>query len=125
MRANATATQLSYKLDNGPWTQVNMRKDVGNSVNIASNNAIDLRFVAWIKVGKMDLTQGSHIFDIKMDSKNNNHGGIDCFVFTPGVFTPMGKNKPGEKLGLTDPGTWAFEPDPDKFTDESLFDLPL
>ncbi len=123
MRANPTGTKLSWQLDDGQMTQVNMRKDVGTRVNIASNNAIDLRYVAWIKVAKMDISEGEHTFKIRMDSGNNNHGGLDCFVFTPGVFTPQGKNKPGEKLGLADPGTWAFEPEPDKFTDEAMFDL--
>src|SRR5262249_17062219 len=59
----------------------------------------------------------------KMHSGNHHHGAIDCFCLTTKTFTPNGARKPGQKLGLADPGTWAFEPDDDEFSPQALLDL--
>ena len=67
------------------------------NINIAEDGKIDLRFIAWIKVGTVKLAKGAHSIKFKMHSDNNNHGMLDCFVFADGPFTPEGKRKPGEK----------------------------
>ncbi|MCA9059509.1 MAG: hypothetical protein KDA85_13475, partial [Planctomycetaceae bacterium] len=38
-------------------------------------------------------------------------------------FLPQGNLRPGQKTGRADPGTWAFEPDRDRFPEGALLDL--
>lgn len=87
VRANPAATVLSYRLDEGPWQLIDMKSPREN-INIADDGQIDLRFIAWIKVGAVKLTEGVHSIQFKMHSGNNNHGMLDCFVFTSGFFMP-------------------------------------
>ncbi len=59
VRANSAATKLSYQLDGGPWQLIDMKSPQEN-INIADDGKIDLRFIAWIKVGTVKLTEGGH-----------------------------------------------------------------
>ena len=125
VRANPAATKLSYQLDSGPWQLIDMKSPQDN-VNIADDGTIDLRFIAWIKVGTINFTQGAHRIKFKMHSDNNNHGMLDCFVFASGSFTPEGKRKPGEKSDASEvaaAGRWAFQPPRDEFSPQALLDL--
>jgi len=124
VRANPIADpKLSYQIDNGEWQLIALNQNQYDNTNIASDNKPDMRFVAWIKVGEMALKKGALNLKFKMHSANNNHGGLDCFLFTRGKFTPNGLLKPGQKLGLTTEGKWAFEPDEDTFDPAALLDL--
>jgi hypothetical protein len=122
VRANPIAASLSYKLA-GDWVKIDLGKDQYENTNIAANNAPDMRFIAWVKVGTVKLAKGRQAISFRMDSANGNHGGLDCFLFTKGRFTPNGAVKPGQKLGSADPGMWAFEPDEDEFSAKALLDL--
>lgn len=122
-RINPVATKLSYRVDKGPWTAINMQKGKTGQVNIAADGKIDLRFLAWVRVGEMELKKGARTITFRLESQNNNHGMIDCFVLTRVPFAPRGVAKPGQKLGLADAGTWAFEPDADTFDKDALLDL--
>ena len=77
-------------------------KSAQESVNIAADGKIDLRFIAWIKVGVVKLAKGEHSIKFKMHSDNNNHGMLDCFVFAAGPFMPEGTRKPGEKSSASE-----------------------
>ena len=141
VRANPAATELSYQLDGGTaslaaggtaslaaggsWRPIDMKSPHEN-INIADDGKLDLRFIAWIKVGTVKLTKGVHSIQFKMHSDNNNHGMLDCFVFAAGPFTPEGKRKPGEKSDASEvaaEGRWAFQPPRDEFSPKSLLDL--
>jgi len=129
VRANPVATRLSYQLDGGPWQLIDMKSPQDN-INIADDGKIDLRFIAWIKVGTVNLAKGAHSIKFKMHSENNNHGMLDCFVFAGAAFTPEGKRKPGEKSAANevvddtaDEGRWAFRPERDAFSPKALLDL--
>jgi hypothetical protein len=125
VRANPVGTKLSYKLDEGDWRLIDA-KTAQESVNIAEDGKIDLRFIAWIRVGTLSLSRGLHRIKFQMHSDNNNHGMLDCFVFTDESFTPDGSRKPGEKATVTEDaadGCWAFRPAPDEFSAEALLDL--
>ncbi|NNE00344.1 MAG: hypothetical protein HKN47_23745, partial [Pirellulaceae bacterium] len=69
------------------------------------------------------LKSGKNLFAIRFDSENHRHGGLDCFVFSSDPFLPQGNRQPGQKTGLADEGTWAFEPDRDSFAKDALLDL--
>ena len=125
VRANPVGTKLSYQLDGGPWQPTDMTSP-RESTNIADDGKPDLRFIAWIKVGTVDLARGAHSITFKMHSDNNNHGMLDCFVFAAGPFMPEGIRKPGEKADAHEvaaEGRWAFQPPRDEFSSQSLLDL--
>jgi len=123
IRANPVGDpKLDYQLDGGEWTPVDFKGFV-DLVNIARDNRPDLRFIAWIKVGSVNLRAGQNTIAFKFHSANNNHGSLDCFVFTQAPFVPNGKLKPGQKLGTDEPGWWAFEPGPETFGKDALLDL--
>jgi hypothetical protein len=123
VRANPVAgAALSYRLDGGDWKAVPMG-EARDSINIADNGQPDMRFVAWIPVGRVRLEKGRHTISFRMHSANHNHGALDCFVFAARPFYPNGALKPGQKLGLADPGRWAFEPEADLFDRGAALDL--
>ena len=55
VRANPIQARLSFRLNNGAWTEIDFGKTQLGNVNIAADNKPDLRFVAWIKVGQVTL----------------------------------------------------------------------
>ncbi len=99
LRANPLKTRLSYQLDTGQWTLVNFGGDVRGRMNIAADNKPDLRFIAWVKAGKLKLTKGKHTLNFKFHSQAQNHGAIDCFCLTLKPWVPSGAMKPGEAGG--------------------------
>ncbi|HYF00414.1 MAG TPA: hypothetical protein VEJ18_15955 [Planctomycetota bacterium] len=123
VRANPVAgAALSYRLNGGAWTPVPVA-EAKDQINIADNGAPDVRFIAWIRVGRATLLKGKNTLAFRMHSGNQNHGAVDCFLFTTTPFVPNGAMRPGQKLGLADPGRWAFEPDADLFAPTALLDL--
>jgi hypothetical protein len=123
IRANPIGDpKLDYQLDGGDWTPVDFKSPI-DLTNIASDSKPDLRFIAWIKVGSVTLQAGQNTIAFKFHSANNNHGSLDCFVFTQSPFTPSGKLRPGQRLGTREPGWWAFEPGPESFGKDALLDL--
>ncbi len=114
--------KLDFQLNGGGWTPIDF-KDQTDLVNLANDGKPDLRFIAWIKVGQVTLNAGENTISFKFHSANNNHGSLDCFVFSQSLFMPSGKAKPGEKLGTDEPGWWSFEPKPDPFTSDAVLDL--
>lgn len=123
LRANPTQSKLAYQLDTGPWTPIDLTSDVMDTVNVAADGKLDLRFVGWKKLGDVKLTRGKHTVRFRMNSDNNNHGAIDAFVFTSEPFLPSGKAKPGQAQAGGDPGTWPFMPQRDAFKKDALLDL--
>ncbi|MBM4035410.1 MAG: hypothetical protein FJ291_27010 [Planctomycetes bacterium] len=126
VRANPVGTRLSYKLDGADWTLADLGKNQSGNANIAEDGKLDLRFIAWVKVGTVKLTQGPHTIAFRMDSANNNHGMLDCFVFAGPTFDPEGVLKPSQLAPVaeaTEKGRWAFRPPKDTFSPDALLDL--
>ncbi|HEX4084567.1 MAG TPA: hypothetical protein VHY22_06650 [Chthoniobacteraceae bacterium] len=123
LRANPVGDpKLDFRLNGGPWIPVNFSHPL-DLVNIAKDGKPDLRFIAWIDAGEVSLQPGGNTIDFRFHSANNNHGSLDCFLFTQSPFTPNGKLKPGEKMGSQEPGWWSFEPGPERFGADALLDL--
>ncbi|TWT53672.1 hypothetical protein Pla22_13030 [Rubripirellula amarantea] len=122
LRANPIAAAMSVRINGGDWTKVSFAKNE-QQLNIASDGKPDLRFVAWVKAQPVVLDAGINSVEFRFESDNNLHGGLDCFVLSAEPFLPQGNRKPGQKTGHADQGTWAFEPDRDRFTPDSLLDL--
>ena len=129
VRANPIQARLSYRLNAGEWTEIDLGQPHGGSVNIAADNKPDLRFIAWFKVGKVTLRKGANAVRFRMDSKNNHHGYLDCFVLANEPFQPQGTLKPDQladfakRLAEENQGWFAFAPKTDTFQTTSGFDL--
>ncbi len=128
VRANPLQSKLSYQLNGGPETVIDLNADKQDQVNIAADNKPDLRFLAWSKVGQVPLRAEENSIRFRMTSENNHHGYLDCFVFSTEPFQPRGILKPGEvpvntKSTESDKGWFAFDPKPDTFAANSAIDL--
>lgn len=117
VRANPVQSKLSYQLNGGEFKAIEFEKNVIDNTNIAADDKPDLRFVAWIKVGKLELKKGNQTLVFKMESANHHHGIIDCFVLSAQPFTPKGILKPGETAPVAeeDRGWIPFNPTNDPF----------
>lgn len=123
IRANPVASPaMSWRIGETEWKPVDFSNPVQN-VNIATDGAPDMRFIAWIDMGTMELPEGDQTIGFRMTSGNNHHGAIDAIVFSKLPFEPNFGLRPGQKSGLTGEGKWAFEPSPDTFEDGALLDL--
>jgi hypothetical protein len=129
VRANPVQASLSYRLNGRAWSEIDLKKDQTGITNIAADGKIDLRFIAWVKVGSVPLQKGDNRIRFRMDSKSSNHGYLDCFVFSSEPFTPRGILKPDQIAAATaraaeeNKGWFAFAPREEKFTAQSGFDL--
>lgn len=126
VRANPTAAKLSYQLNGGDWQAIELEKGSRDVANIAGDGKLDLRFVAWIKVGRVELKRGANVIRFRMHSDNSHHGGLDCFVLSTEPFVPKGLLKPNElaKAGVSTEADWfAFDPSADSFPASSVIDM--
>ena len=129
IHANPVKARLSYALNGKDYVPIDLGSGVVESTNIAEDGKPDLRFIAWIKVGKVPLKGGENTIRFRMDSANSNHGSLDCFVFSRESFTPHGILKPNELAAamakdLADNQGWfAFDPKTDPFATASVIDL--
>ena len=125
VRANPTG-KLSYQLNGGAWTSIDWSK-AQDSVNIAADGKVDLRFIAWVRADQVKLNKGENTVRFKMDSPNNNHGILDCFVFSREPFQPRGTMKPDQAAQQSAQDAkehwFPFAPGADKFTPASELDL--
>ncbi len=127
VRACPVSASLSYSLNAGAWTAVDLSKPL-DLTNIAADGKDDLRVVAWLDLGKISLSAGANKITFRMDSPQDNHGAIDCFLFTTDEFVPKGIEKPaGSASSLPAPppvqGSWAFQPGRDTYDPAALLDL--
>ena len=106
--ANPVQAKLSYRLNDGPLTPIDVDKGL-ESTNIAADGKPDLRFLAWAQAGKVTLNKGSNGIRFLMDSSNNNHGYIDCFVLTSEPFTPRGRFKPDQLAAALRLSLWRTQ----------------
>ena len=124
VRANPIQARLSYRINQGQWTAINLEQEQSGNTNIADDGKPDLRFIAWAHAGKVTLKKGSNVVAFRMDGANNNHGYLDCFVLANEPFRPTGVLKPGQLAAPSnDEGWFAFAPPPDPYNPASAIDL--
>lgn len=129
VHANPVKTQLFYALNDGELAEVDLSGQHIGQTNIAADGAPDLRFVAWIRVGTVTLDEGANEIRFRMESEQNNHGLLDCFVLVNEPFEPQGTAKPDEiaeirrKTMEANKGWFAFDPPEDTFDPASGIDL--
>ncbi len=122
VRANPTQAKLDYKIGTGAWTPLDF-SDRRGLQNLAEDNKPDLRFIAWVKAGTLELKKGVTEISFRMYSTANNHGALDCFVLADEPFNPQGIVKPGP-AAPSGPADWfPLMPDDDTFSPESVIDM--
>ncbi len=124
-RLNPVASEPKWKLDAGAWTAVTTGT-AQQQQNIASNGALDHRFIAWVKIGVLPLTKGKHTVAFRWEGGASNSGGLDCFVLTTDKFVPQGTMKPGaaSAQAAAGPGDWfPLMADDDTFSPASVIDM--
>ena len=126
VRANPVGTKLSYRLNDGAWTAIDLEKDQRENMNLAADDKPDLRFIAWEHIGNVTLRQGANTVTFRFESANHNHGMLDCFVLDSERFEPHGFAKPGSAARADDAGDkgwFSFSPKDDPFAEGSAIDL--
>ncbi|NLS96323.1 MAG: hypothetical protein GXX96_29650 [Planctomycetaceae bacterium] len=129
VHGNPVRTRLSYALNQGQFTEIDLSGEHREQLNIAADGKPDLRFVAWIRVGTVSLKKGANEVRFRMEGELSNHGLLDCFVLVNEPFEPQGTAKPNEvaerrqKMMEANKGWFAFDPPEDKFDPSSGFDL--
>ncbi len=95
VRANPLGN-LSYRLgESVAFKPVDFNTGKRGEQNIASDGKPDLRFVAWIDAGKVELEKGTQKITFQIAGESNGNGALDCFVLTNEPFSPQGTMKPG------------------------------
>ena len=125
VRANPVDTKLTYQLNGGPWNTIDFAQ-AQDRINIAADDKFDLRFIAWDRVDEVKLNKGANIVRFRMESANNHHGMLDCFVFSDVPFQPQGSRKPGQAVQhaeADETGWFPFNPPADAFKEGSAIDL--
>lgn len=129
VRANPVQARLSFRLNGGAWTPIDLEQGQTQTTNIAADGRPDLRFIAWLHVGQVELRSGANTLAFRMDSPNNHHGALDCFVLANEPFRPRGNLGPGQlaeyakRLAAENPGWFVFDPEADACLPTSGFDL--
>ena len=126
LRANPVQAQMAVRLNDGPWTEIDLARNQQQNVNVAADGKVDLRFLAWIKAGRMTLKAGANRLDVRLHGGKQNHGYLDCFVLANEPFQPRGMLKPGQApapASSEDAGWFAFAPPADTFAPGAGFDL--
>lgn len=122
-RLNPVASKPSWRVDAADWAAVDFKEARGQQ-NVASDNKPDHRFIAWVKLGTLDLKAGKHAVEFRWEGGAANSGALDCFVLTADGFIPSGATKPGDVAAAAGAGDWfAVTADEDPLSPESVIDM--
>ena len=124
LRTNPVRAKQDYSLDGGAWIPMRF-DDVRERQNLV--DAIDHRFICWIKAGRHKLQPGSHTLRIRIRGELQNSGGVDCLALVNFPWSPTGIAKPPldeEAAKEIKRDTWfPIYPDDDPFSPESITDM--
>jgi hypothetical protein len=122
VRANPTKATLRWRLNDRQWADVPLDR-ARHRRNIAADGAPDLRYIAWVRLGRERLAEGKHTLRFRFVSENKHHGAIDAIYLTTEGRTPVGKHNPADAADQHAPGYFAWTPGRDPLTGEAPIDL--
>jgi len=127
VRANPTRCTLEVRIGEGAWRRI-VGDDRSDPVNVAADGKLDLRFLAWINAGQVDLAKGAnHIsFRFGKDDVKQHHGYLDAFLLSKEPIKPAGRDGQAAADVVADDGddtTYAFDPPPDADSAQALLNL--
>ncbi len=98
VRANPVYCKLFWRLNDGDWQLTSFSGErLREKENIAGDNKLDIRFIAWVKMPDVRLERGMNRIEFRMETVGKipkHQGAIDCFCFTSDDWEPSGLNKP-------------------------------
>ncbi|MFW6189461.1 MAG: beta-galactosidase [Planctomycetota bacterium] len=125
VRLNPFQISHQYSLDGGQWQEL-QTADTREEVSVLEGGQLDIRKIAWVKVGQFDLDPGVHTAAIRVQAgQREAHSGIDCMTFVAFPWAPTGVEKPTAPSSRpTGPDTWfPIYPADDEFSDASIIDM--
>jgi hypothetical protein len=96
LRANPRKAGMSYRVNEGKMQPVDFEQTPLDLVNIAADEKPDLRFLGWVRAGKVKLKKGSNRITFEFNGKDHHHGSLDAFLLTTEKIEPRGALKPDE-----------------------------
>jgi len=122
VRINPTGAKLSWQLGDSAWREVPMNR-AKHQVNVAEGGAVDIRFVAWVRLGELNLDRGRRTLRLKFHSDNQNHGAVDAIFLNDEGLEPIGKGNPVVEGQKHAEGFFAWSPGRDPLDGTSPIDL--
>ncbi len=122
-RGNPFIAKVTYQLNEANPAEISFTDKRGEYM-ISPNP--DHRFLAWVKVGKVNLNKGVNTIALTFHSDLANHGGVDCIVFDDSGFVPSGADRPPSAGSTTKAGPADWFPaifDEDSFSSASITDV--
>ncbi len=124
LRTNPYRVRLAWRLDDGAAQEPDLEADARERLNLIVPR-IDIRFLAWVAVGEVELTPGTHSLTVTLthhpDWGDNPqvHGAVDVVCLANEPWSPAGAIPPG---GLPeDPGPEDWFP---LVPDDAALDRP-
>jgi hypothetical protein len=130
IRTSAYQVHQWYQVDDGSRTEMDLESDLRERINLIAPARPDIRFLAWVNVGDLDVAAGDHTLTIGLEHHPSRqpgevHGGIDAICITSFPWAPAGTLQPRLEPGPEPaPDAWyPYVPTEDTFSDESITDM--
>jgi len=130
MRASAYTVRSWYRLDGGAPVEIDMEADRREFLRLLEPSAIDIRFLAWYRVGDLELSPGPHRLVIGLEGHparqggREVHGGIDALCLANFPWTPTGALQPDLDPGPRRADEWfPLVPADDPLSPASITDM--
>lgn len=101
LRASVYQVRSWWRLDDGPAVDVDLATEARERLNLVAP-AIDIRFLAWVRAGVVDMNAGAHRLTVGLAGHPSRrdgrevHGGLDAIVLVPEgeAWAPTGGLRP-------------------------------
>jgi hypothetical protein len=131
LRVSAYTVRMRYQLDGAAWVDIDTESDPREYFNLLVPGRIDVRFLAWVKAGGVDLSAGPHrlVLEVAGHSARQGgrevHGGVDVVALAGYPWAPSGTLRPGPGAPTQlAPDAWfPLVPDDDPLSPASITDL--
>ncbi len=125
IRVASRMAAYTWSVDGGAAQDLDMAQ-VHETLNLIRPGINDVHYMAWVKVGTVNLSAGSHtvrVTAVVNGVDNRTIGGIDCMCFVNYDWAPAGAEQPGGGPSPA-PATWfSLNVADDPFSSASIVDM--